>query len=277
MNQPIVITGAGGRLGRALCTLPGCVGLTRRALDIADAAAVAAELSALRPRAVINAAAMANVDACETDWTAALRANADGPTVLALACAALGVPFVHVSTDYVFGAEGHARARREGDPPAPVNAYGQSKLLGEQGVAGAGGVAVVVRTAWLFGFPGDFLDRMIQRAEAKGVVQVTEQVGTPTPVRGLALALRSIAGALLEGAALPPVLHVAGAPVCSRAEWVETCLAARRDLAAVAVERVSLGAFAQDAAARPLGTPLDTSLYQCLFSQALDWRLALSG
>jgi dTDP-4-dehydrorhamnose reductase len=277
VNRPLVITGAGGRLGQALRALPGAIGLTRGELDIADAGAVADQLHALSPRAVINAAAMANVDACETDWAAALRANAEGPAVLARACAARGLPLVHVSTDYVFGAEGHARARRESDLPAPMNAYGRSKLLGEHGVADAGGNAVTVRTAWLFGFAGDFIDRMIHVGRARGALQITEQLGTPTPVRGLALALRGIAEAMLADKALPPVLHVAGAPLCTRAEWVAAGLAAHADLAHISLDRVSVSAFAADGAARPLGTPLDTGLYQHLFGQALDWRSALGG
>jgi len=277
MTGKVLIVGAGGRLGQALCASPATLGLARGQLDIAAPDAIAAALDTLNPGAVINAAALAHVDACENDWPAALRANAEGPGVLAAACAARGAPLVHVSTDYVFGAEGHANPRRETDEPAPLNAYGRSKLEGERRVRAAGGPAVVARTAWLFGFDGDFLDRMAAIARARGKVQVTEQIGSPTPVAALAKALLALAAALRAGKALPTVLHVAGTPAVTRAAWVEAAFGADPSLAHAPVERVGLEAFAGDPAARPLGTPLDSGLFARLMGASLDWRAALGA
>jgi dTDP-4-dehydrorhamnose reductase len=262
-------------LGQALCALPNVVGLDRAALDIAERYAVGIALERLRPCAVINAAAKADVDRCESDWPGALRANAEGPGVLAVACATLGLPLVHVSTDYVFGGEGHACPRRESDPPAPVNAYGRSKLLGEQRVLDSAGNAVVVRTAWLFGFAGDFLDRMRLKALAEGRLRVTEQAGTPSPVAGVAEGLHRIAIGLARGLRLPPIIHLAGAPIATRAEWVAAAVGCDPAMAGVIIDRVGIDAFPGDAAVRPLGTPLDTRLYHSLFGAPPDWRRAL--
>lgn len=275
MTGPVLIVGVGGRLGRALheARPETTVGLSRAALDITDAHQIAAALDRLSPLAVINAAAMAAVDACETDFDAAVWVNGLGPGLLAEACAARALPFIHVSTDYVFGAEGHDRPRRETDSPCPINAYGRSKLLGEERVLATGGRSVIVRTAWLFGFKGDFIDRMAQKALQHAPLQITEQKGSPTPVRTLAGALLQLADRLTAGAEAPAVLHLAGAPVTTRADWVERALLAAAPGQAV-IERVLGEAFAHIGAARPLGTPLDCSLAATVFDLSIDWRPA---
>jgi len=275
MKAPFLVLGAGGRLGRALAERGGAgvVGLDRQALDIAAPSAVAQALQTHRPRTVINAAAMAAVDACETDFAAAVRVNAEGPGVVARACAAREIPFVHVSTDYVFGGEGHDRPRREGDPPRPINAYGRSKRMGEEEVLAAQGRSVIVRTAWLFGFPTDFVDRMARKAAQGERLRITEQTGAPTPVGPVAESLLRFAERLAAGAPAPPILHLAGSPVTTRAAWVERALAAAAPGLAV-IERVPVDAFANTGAARPLGTPLESRLAAELFDLRIDWRPA---
>lgn len=275
MTAPFLVLGAGGRLGRALLARGGSsvVGLDRRALDIADPSSVAAALETHRPGTVINAAAMSAVDACETDFAAAVRVNAEGPGVVARACALRGIPFLHVSTDYVFGGEGHDRPRRESDPPSPINAYGRSKRLGEEEVLAARGRSVIVRTAWLFGFPMDFIDRMARKAEQGERLRITEQTGTPTPVGLLATSLLRLGERMATAASVPPILHLAGSPATTRADWVERALtAAASDLAVI--ERVSADAFAGAGATRPLGTPLESRLAKELFDLWIDWRPA---
>lgn len=273
MDGPILVAGGGGRLGRTLARLGGArvSARDRSGLDISDRRAIDRSLDEVRPAAVINAAAMSAVDQCETDTDAAHAANAAGPGYLAAACAALDVPFIHVSTDYVFGADDLTRPRREADAPAPMNAYGRSKLAGERAVTAAGGRALVVRTAWLFGFPGCFLHRMLDKARTTDRLQITSQIGTPTPVGDLATVLLACAARLVDGAPTPPILNVAGAPVATRFEWVAEAVVAAR--LPVALDKVDLDAFAS-AAQRPTGTPLDTTLLRDLLDVQIEWRQA---
>lgn len=146
----ILVTGAGGQLGRELAQrLPAteAVCLTRAELDLTDAAALGAILARLRPRVVINAAAYTAVDRAETEREAAFAANADAPGLLARACAEAGAALLHVSTDYVFDGASR-RPWREDDPTGPINVYGASKLAGEQAIQRALPRHIIVRTAW---------------------------------------------------------------------------------------------------------------------------------
>lgn len=250
-------------------------GLTRAQLDVTDSSRIAKALADMRPSVVINAAAMAHVDACERDEALAFRVNADAPGRLAHACAENDCAFVHVSTDYVFGADATTRPRVESDAPAPVNMYGTSKLAGEARVAQTKARFCIVRTAWLFGYAGDFVDRMRTRARAGDNLRVTAQPGTPTPIAALADAILRVAERLATRQETPPLLHIAGAPPTTRFEWVrEALLAAGLPEAADRMTLAAAGDF-NDAAVRPAGTPLDTTLYQRLFGDRIAWRDAL--
>ena len=137
------------------------VALGRPAFDLANRAAVIAELEDARPDVVVNAAAYTAVDKAEAEEAEALRVNCDGAGHVAEAAARLRVPFLHLSTDYVFdGTLG--RAYREDDPTAPTGAYGRSKLAGEKAVAERCDDWVVLRTAWVYSpFGANFVRTML--------------------------------------------------------------------------------------------------------------------
>jgi dTDP-4-dehydrorhamnose reductase len=189
----ILIAGAAGMLGRdaqsagergghelVLVDLP--------ELDITDATAVAAFLQEHQPQAVLNCAAWTDVDGAETHREQAYAVNAAGAGNLARAAAAVEIPMLHISTDYVFDgrapldAEGRGRAYMESDPTGPSSVYGQSKLAGEQQVLAASPRHAVVRTAWLYGVHGrNFADTMLRLADEREAVQVVDdQFGSPT-------------------------------------------------------------------------------------------------
>ena len=132
--------------------------------DIADPAAVERAIAAASPSLIVNAAAYNAVDAAETDAAAAMRANAEGPGVLAEAAARHGVPLVHVSTDYVFdGKKGGPYV--EDDAIAPLDAYGRSKAAGEETVRRATPSHYILRTAWLYSVHGaNFVKMMVELA-----------------------------------------------------------------------------------------------------------------
>ncbi|GAA1854375.1 dTDP-4-dehydrorhamnose reductase [Asanoa iriomotensis] len=191
----VLVTGAGGMLGSdlvaVLSDLPAfTVTAARRTdLDLLDPAAVAAAVPG--HDVVINAAAWTDVDGAETAEPAATALNGTAVASLASACALAGARLLHVSTDYVLS--GGSSPYPESAVPAPVNAYGRSKLVGERAVLAASGY--VVRTAWLYGEHGrNFAATMLRLAGSRPTVEVVDdQWGQPTWSRALARQLVALA------------------------------------------------------------------------------------
>ncbi|HSD80317.1 MAG TPA: dTDP-4-dehydrorhamnose reductase [Solirubrobacteraceae bacterium] len=222
----VLVTGAGGMLGRAVAGAARArghdvVALARADADVTDAAALRAALARAAPQAVVNCAAWTDVDGAEADEAGATRVNGTGAGNVASAAAGCGARVVHVSTDYVF--DGFKREPYlEDDPVGPRSAYGRSKLAGERAVAEAAGDHAIVRTAWLFGAGGrNFVDTMLGLgAERDEVRVVTDQIGCPTWTGHLAPALLDLAAGTATG-----VFHVAAAGACS---WHELAVEAFR-------------------------------------------------
>ena len=197
----VVVTGAGGQLGREL---PGAfaehdvVALTSAELDITDAGAVMGRLHAEAPALVVNAAAYTKVDACEEDPVPAWGVNAAGAWHLALVCRELGATLVHVSTDYVFDGT-LDRPYTEFDAVGPRSVYGRTKEAGEQLVRDTLDRHYIVRTSWLHGrHGGNFLRTMLRVGRERDQVSVVDdQRGSPTFADDLA---RAIAALVTTGA-----------------------------------------------------------------------------
>jgi dTDP-4-dehydrorhamnose reductase len=199
MTRSILVTGAGGQLGQSLARIgwPAEVRLdlaTSAALDITDEAAVSARLADGRHAAVINAAAYTAVDQAESDSDAAFRVNELGAEILARQTAIVGLPFFHVSTDYVFDGAGDG-AYREEDPVGPLGVYGASKLAGERAVVGAYPRATIIRTAWVVSpFGTNFVKTMLRLGGERPELRVVDdQIGCPTSALDLARAIRTMA------------------------------------------------------------------------------------
>ncbi|HEY3963882.1 MAG TPA: dTDP-4-dehydrorhamnose reductase [Planctomycetaceae bacterium] len=197
----IVLIGAGGQLGTALTARLGgkVIPLGSSAIDIADAEQVRRVLPELCPDLVINAAAYNFVDRAEDEFERAYAVNATGPQAVAQVCAALDIPFVHVSTDYVYGG---VRDRNvpyvETDPPCPTSQYARSKLAGEDLVQAACPKYFVVRTCGLYGRAvspgkGNFVETMLRLGRERGAVSVVgDQCCTPTSAADLAGAIAEL-------------------------------------------------------------------------------------
>ncbi len=182
----IIVTGAGGLLGRQLLAVLGnrghaITGVSHVDLDITDTAALNAYLAAIAPELVINCAAMTNVDRCAEYPDEALRINGFGTQSLALACARQGAALATLSTNEVFDGE-RAIPYLEYDAPRPINAYGYSKWVGEQTTRDLLPRHYIIRTSWLFAHGGEnFLQRIIAVADQNSTLQVvTNEVATPT-------------------------------------------------------------------------------------------------
>lgn len=206
-----LVTGAHGMLGRDLvAALAGHGEVTaadRQRLDITDQPAVAAAVA--EHDIVVNAAAWTDVDGAETHEPAATAVNGWAVEGLARACAASGATLIQISTDYVF--DGTATEPYPEDAPTgPINAYGRSKLIGEQAVLRLlPERGYVVRTAWLYGAHGrNFVATMIRLARRGGPVEVVaDQHGQPTWTRALAAQLVALGRAARAGQAPPGVYH----------------------------------------------------------------------
>ncbi|MGE3577106.1 MAG: NAD(P)-dependent oxidoreductase [Vicinamibacterales bacterium] len=200
MQEPVLVTGAGGRLARFVAdALAGrqVVALTRRALDISDARMVRAAIAEARPAVVINCAGYNDVEAAEDDAAGALAGNAFGVRNLAEAAARSGARLVHYSTDFVFDGEAD-RPYVEADATRPRSVYAASKWLGERFALEAPR-AIVLRVESLFGCPADWtgprgsLDAIVERLRAgEDVRAFTDRVVTPSYMADVAAATRHL-------------------------------------------------------------------------------------
>jgi dTDP-4-dehydrorhamnose reductase len=272
----ILITGAGGMVGRALVAHASAQGdevfaHERATLDITQAEAVREVFARERPEAVVNCAAWTDVDGCELNPERAVLINAEAVEILAAESRLAGALFVTISTDYVFD------GRKEGfytqrDDPAPESAYGIAKLQGERRAQRASARTVVVRTGWIFGAGGrNFLATAVERARrGEHLKAISDAYGTPTYAPHLAARLRELAARDLPG-----TYHVVnGGEGTSFLEF------AREAARAAGVEDAEIESVSMDSLSRPAPRPRNSRL-RCLLSEAInlaplpDWREAL--
>jgi len=187
----ILLTGTTGQIGGALCgplaDLGEVVPVTRTQLDLSRPETIAESLELIKPDLVVNPAAYTAVDRAEDDRSLAFRVNSEAPGALAVWTARHNVPLIHFSTDYVFDGSGE-HPWREDDLPAPLSAYGESKLAGETAIRDAGGRHLIVRTSWVYSNTSSNFMLTIARlaADRKEVRIVADQFGAPTSARLIA-------------------------------------------------------------------------------------------
>jgi dTDP-4-dehydrorhamnose reductase len=219
----ILITGADGQLGGALSRRAvghSVVALELVHLDICDPAETRRQITAARPDVIINAAAITDVDGCERDPDTAYDVNALGARNVALAASAVGAALVQVSTDYVFdGTKGVPYW--EFDVPSPVNAYGASKLAGEELVRAVHNRVYIARTAWLYGVGfRNFVTKILGKAARESELSVVDnEVGSPTFCDDLADAILALAATGVYG-----TYHLTSEGECSRHEFARAIL-----------------------------------------------------
>lgn len=223
----LLVFGRTGQVATELARLaPDAVFLGRDQADLSDPAACAAAIRASGARAVINAAAYTAVDRAESEPELARLVNADAPAAMASAAAGLGLPFVHISTDYVFSGDGE-RPWIETDPTGPLGVYGATKLAGEAGVRASGAQAAILRTSWVFSAHGaNFVKTMLRLgAERPELRVVADQHGGPTPARAIAQACLTMAEAMLDDRSKGGIYHFSGAPDTNWADFARAIMA----------------------------------------------------
>ncbi len=276
-----LVFGTTGQLGTELARRAprgtALIALGREVADLTNAATCAGLVASTDADVVINAAAYTAVDAAESDRETAGLVNATAPCAMAEVAAQRGIPFLHVSTDYVFDGTG-TRPWREDDPVAPLGVYGQTKLDGERLIAAAGGDHVILRTSWVFSAHGkNFVKTMLRvGAERDTLSVVDDQRGGPTAAADIADALWTIARAFGEGKGQSGIFHFAGAPAVCWADFAEAIFSRASLPRKPEIKRIPTSDYPTPAK-RPANSALDCSRIRGAYGiDQPDWRIALA-
>lgn len=283
----LLVFGRNGQVGHELQRRlpPGvtaCV-LDRSTVDITRQDAVARAIASAGCDVVVNAAAHTAVDQAESEPEAAFAANAEGPAFMAEACAAAGLPLVHISTDYVFDGS-KAGAYVEDDPIAPLGVYGKSKAVGEQAVRERLPEHVILRTSWVFSAHGkNFVKTMLRLgAERDALRIVADQTGCPTAAADIADAVLAIARQVSGRPAGTPwgTYHYCGAERTTWHGFAQAVFDLRRDVTGQPSPRLEAIRTAEypTPARRPMNSEMDCRrIAQAFGITAPDWRRSLSA
>jgi dTDP-4-dehydrorhamnose reductase len=270
----IFVFGRSGQVATELQHLADVTAVGRARCDLASTEACAAVIESHAPSAVINAAAYTAVDRAEEEEALAQAVNGVAPGAMAAACAKRGIPFVHISTDYVFDGSGTTPWAPTAQP-APQSAYGRTKLAGEEAVRAAGGCHAILRTSWVFSAHGsNFVETMLRLAESRDSLNVVaDQIGGPTPASAIAEACLSIASQLMEDPTKSGTYHFSGAPDVSWYDFARAIFAeAGKDMS---VHPIPTSDYPTPAS-RPLNSRLECGTTEETFGIARpDWRRGL--
>ena len=284
----VLLIGRSGQVGwelqRALAPLGELVALDRAGMDLGDPDSIHRAIVDARPAVIVNAAAYTAVDKAESEPELAMRINGIAPGIIADEAARLGALMVHYSTDYVFDGR-KPSPYREDDPPAPLNAYGRTKLAGEEAVRAAGGPHLIFRTSWVYAARGhNFLLTMLRLARERPELKIVDdQVGAPTWARTIA---ELTAHVLKAGGAGPGVRERSGVyhlAASGAVSWhgfaqaiFEQAKARRGDFNAPALTPITTAQYPLPAR-RPANSRLDCSKFAAAFGVAPPaWEAGLA-
>ena len=270
----ILVFGKTGQVARELQQLGAVTTLSREKANLKNPQACADAIRHHSPDAVINAAAYTAVDQAEDEEAVATVINGDAPTAMAKACAELGIPFVHISTDYVFEGTGQDPWQPQ-DQTAPQNAYGRSKLAGETGIADSGGTYAILRTSWVVSAYGtNFIKTMLRLSATRDVLKIVgDQIGGPTPARDIAMACLQIAEQLTQDPSKSGTYHFSGTPDVSWEDFARKIFCqAGKPVAVTPIPTTDYPTPAQ----RPLNSRMDCTATKKVFGiERPDWVTGL--
>ena len=284
-ERPIFIAGRDGQLARCLRDIAAvhgrpAVAIGRSELDLEAHAELRRVIDPVVPSIIINAAAYTAVDLAESEAAKAFSINRDGAAALADVAWRMNIPFVHVSTDYVFNGT-KLGAYDESDVPAPLNAYGASKLAGEAAVLAAHPLATVLRCSWLYSpYGSNFVRTMFRLCETRPIVRVVQdQCGNPTSALDLASAILQLAEQLLthDRRAMAGIFHLTGQGETTWHGFAEAIFdfLAHRGMQVPRLEAIATEQY-PTAARRPRNSCLDSSKAERAFGILLPaWRCSL--
>lgn len=277
-SNKILVTGSNGQLGSELKELASLypqfefLFFDRQQLPIGDSVKVQNIIAEHQPAYLINCAAYTAVDKAESEIGLANEINGKAVGILASASKAHGTKFIHVSTDYVFNGNA-SRPLKEDDEVDPVNAYGASKLLGEQLAVQHYPDSIIIRTSWVYSFYGkNFVKTMIRLMnEKESIGVVNDQVGSPTYAADLAEAIMVI---ISSGKWVPGIYNFSNEGVIS---WFDFANEIKRQInSSCDVSPLTTDQFPTPAK-RPKYSVLDKTKIQQTFSvQSRDWKESLN-
>jgi len=272
----VLIFGKTGQVAQELARLDGQFEFAGRDIaDLSNPDQCADLILSTDADAVINAAAYTAVDKAEDEESLANIINGDAVGSMANASAKKGIPFVHISTDYVFEGTG-TKPWSPLDPVAPQNAYGRSKLLGEEQTQAAAGTYAILRTSWVFSaFGNNFVKTMLRLADTRDALTIVgDQIGGPTPAAGIARACATIAQSLADQPETAGIYHYSGAPDASWADFARNIF--QQAGRSVDVTDIATADYPTPAK-RPLNSRLDCSATKRAFGiERPDWRAAVA-
>lgn len=283
----LVVTGRTGQVATALVERGAACGVDvftvgRPEIDLSDVGDLIPLLAQFQPDAVVSAAAYTAVDRAESERDLAFAVNGAGAGAVARAAASLGIPLLHLSTDYVFDGSKEG-GWVENDPVGPLGVYGASKLAGEEAVLASGGRVAVLRVAWVYSpFGTNFVRTMLRLAETRDRISVVDdQIGAPTSALDIAEGIIAVARNLVgrtQETELAGIFHMgAGGPDASWADFAEAIFegSARRGGKRPSVERILTTAYPTPAQRPKRSRLVSTKLAQVHGVIMPDWRASL--
>jgi dTDP-4-dehydrorhamnose reductase len=286
-DMRIAVTGSQGQVARSILERAkergvDVVTLARPQFDLAEPSTINASLTAAKADLVVNAAAYTAVDKAESEEALAREINCTGAAMVADVANRLAIPVIHLSTDYVFDGSGDLPFR-EDDPTGPLNAYGRSKLAGENAVKAANARHIILRTSWVYSpFGANFVRTMLRLGETRAAVSVVaDQIGQPTCALDIADAILDICDALKTRSESDHhfgLFHLAGSGGTNWAEFAEAIFAeaARHGRPSVSVTPIATSQYPTPAR-RPANSRLDTQKLANVYGIELpQWRNSLS-
>ena len=272
----ILLFGKTGQVAKELCNRPNVTAIGRDKADFTEPQKIIEIVKSTDADIIINAVAYTSVDLAEEEFELANIINGTTVKELAKVSASRNIPFLHISTDYVFKGDGNLNWKTS-DQTNPQNSYGKSKLIGESGILEAGGPHVILRTSWVFSSHGNnFVKTMLRLASNNNELSIVkDQIGGPTCAKDIANALWKIASDFYAGNGITGIYHFSGKPNSSWANFASEIFSQTQQ--DIKIKQILTKDFLTKAK-RPLNSRLDCSSLRIDYGiKQPEWKKSLTN
>lgn len=272
----ILLFGKTGQVAKELCNRPNVTAIGRDKADFTEPQKIIEIVKSTDADIIINAVAYTSVDLAEEEFELANIINGTTVKELAKVSASRNIPFLHISTDYVFKGDGNLNWKTS-DQTNPQNSYGKSKLIGESGILEAGGPYVILRTSWVFSSHGNnFVKTMLRLASNNNELSIVkDQIGGPTCAKDIADALWKIASDFYAGNGITGIYHFSGKPNSSWANFASEIFSQTHQ--DIKIKQILTKDFLTKAK-RPLNSRLDCSSLRIDYGiKQPEWKKGLTN